>query len=50
MSWNLKDLGNAIVLGEQILAAILTVEAGGTGSLEVSVHGKKYDVSVTPKS
>lgn len=47
---NWKDFGHIIVIGEQIFAAILSVEAGGTGSIEVSLHGKKYQVAVTPEA
>lgn len=45
----LSDLLHAAVVGEQVLAGILEASAGAPASLDVSVHGKSYTVTVTPK-
>lgn len=47
VSW--KDFGNIVLVGEQLFTGILALEAGGPATLEVSVHGKKYDVTIAPK-
>lgn len=49
MSFNWKDLGNAIVVGEELLQAVLAFEAGQPSSVEISVRGKKYIISIAPK-
>ena len=49
MSATWKDFGHIIIIGQQLFAAILSLEAGGPATVEISHHGKKYDITISPQ-